>query len=537
MGDGTRRPIALCDLGEACQPIMALFEGKERAIAEAMSRLTAVNPFSPERMGHERDVLGPAFVATGPVWSVDAELDGQNPNLAALDAAAAALLETARARLARGVSATAEEQHLYEDLVLYHLYGGTTEQWRAILDADHGTTRRVRSYAAFARKADHFLGVRGFARRGRLDPPFLFAYGYQTYRAFHHVFRQLVGGSMAAAALRASVWQSIFTADRGRYRRVLVDRMHDYTTLVTGPSGTGKEVVARAIALSRFIPFDADTGCFTRSPDEGFYPLNLSALSPTLIESELFGHARGAFTGAVADRAGWFETCGPAGTVFLDEIGELDVAVQVKLLRVLESRTFQRLGETRERPFEGKVIAATNRDLGAGIRSGTFREDLYYRLCSDRIETPSLREQLRGYPEDLGNLVLVICRRLFGAEGDEIAAMVEGWIAAHLGSDYAWPGNVRELEQCVRNVVVRGRYRPMVPRPAPAEDAGPREAFAAAAAAGTLDHETLVSRYTTLVYQATGSYEEAARHLRVDRRTVKARIDRAFLAALEAPGG
>jgi transcriptional regulator with GAF, ATPase, and Fis domain len=103
-----------------------------------------------------------------------------------------------------------------------------------------------------------------------------------------------------------------------------------------------------------------------------------------LIESELFGHRRGAFTGALADRAGWMEVCPPAGAVFLDEIGEVDSSIQVKLLRVLQSRAFQPLGGTDTRRFEGKIIAATNRDLPVEIRAGRFREDFYYRLCSDQ---------------------------------------------------------------------------------------------------------------------------------------------------------
>jgi transcriptional regulator with AAA-type ATPase domain len=513
---------------------MALFKGKERAIAEAMSRLTAVNPFLPERIAFEQEVLGDAFVGTRQVWSVDAKLDGMNPNLEALEATGRQLLDDARARLAGGTVPTSEEQQLYEDLVLYRLYAGFTDDWRAILEADSQKAQKVTCYAEFERTAEHYLEVRGFERRGRLGAPFLFAYGYQTYRAFHFVFRQLYGGSLPAAELRAAAWQSIFSADRGRYRRVLVDRMHDYATLITGPSGTGKELVARAIGHARFLPFDPTTSMFASAPGEGFFPLNLSALSPTLIESELFGHKRGAFTGAVEDRAGWLETAGSLGTVFLDEIGDLDGAIQVKLLRVLQSRTFQRLGETTEREFEGKVIAATNRDLGAEMQAGRFREDLYYRLCSDRIETPSLAGQIEDHPEDLHNLILVIARRLFGKEGDEIAATVNEWVKGHLGVDYTWPGNIRELEQCVRNVVIRGAYHPMG-RSGPSEAAtqGARGAFAAELVAGSLDTDQLLARYTALVYHQTGSYEEAARRLAIDRRTVKARIDRGFLADLE----
>src|SRR5205807_1091162 len=115
-------------------------------------------------------------------------------------------------------------------------------------------------------------------------------------------------------------------------------------------------------------------------------------------ESELFGHARGAFTGALQDRGGRLEECSALGSVFLDEIGDVDPAIQVKLLRVLQSRSFERLGETKPRRFEGKILAATNRDLAAEIRAGRFREDFYYRLCSDIVVTPTLADQLRASP-------------------------------------------------------------------------------------------------------------------------------------------
>ena len=218
------------------------------------------------------------------------------------------------------------------------------------------------------------------------------------------------------------MWQSIFTHDVRRYRAALYDRMADIPTLITGESGTGKELVARAIALSRYIPFEARTQSFAADAAAAFYAVNLSALSPTLIESELFGHRRGAFTGAAQDRAGWFETCGRHGAVFLDEIGELDAAIQVKLLRVLQTREFQRIGETTPRRFAGKVIAATNRDLAQEIAAGRFREDFYYRICADLIATPTLREQLADAPEDLRNLLRIVAGRVAGAaEADRLA--------------------------------------------------------------------------------------------------------------------
>ena len=378
---------------------MGLMNRKERAIAEAMSRLTGVNPFLPERIAFEEEVLGGRFVKTREVWNVDTELGGLNPNLARIDEAVRELLPTLQARLADGTAGTDEELELYEDLVLYALYARYADAWfEAMAKDEAGRTHPVSAYASFAEDVAHYFELPGYQRPSRRDAAFLFAYGYQTRRAFHHVFRQIFGASLPAARLRAEVWQSIFSHDRGRYRRALHDRMHDFTTLITGESGTGKELVARAIGLSRFIPFDPETRCFTESYTASFHPLNLSALTPTLIESELFGHRKGAFTGAVDDREGWLEACGEGGTVFLDEIGELDGEIQVKLLRVLQTRSFQRIGETRTRRFAGKIIAATNRDLAREMQAGSFREDFYYRLNSDWVRTPTLREQLADHP-------------------------------------------------------------------------------------------------------------------------------------------
>src|SRR5262245_32071462 len=183
------------------------------------------------------------------------------------------------------------------------------------------------------------------------------------------------------------------------------------------------------------------------------------ALPSTLIESELFGHKKGAFTGAVDHRAGWLEICSPLGTVFLDEIAETEAAIQVKLLRVVQSRTFQRVGEIKDRPFRGKIVAATNRDLAAEIQAERFRPDLYYRLCSNVIETPSLAEQLKDTPDELAHLVLFLAGRVAGdEEAEAVARETDAWITKRLGPDYPWPGNVRELEQCVRNVMISGEY-------------------------------------------------------------------------------
>ena len=254
-----------------------------------------------------------------------------------------------------------------------------------------------------------------------------------------------------------------------------------------------------------------------------FYPVNLSALSPTLIESELFGHKRGSFTGAIADRQGWLEVCPPLGTVFLDEIGEVDVSIQVKLLRVLQSREFVRLGETAPQKFRGKIIAATNRDLADEMQGGRFRHDFYYRLCSDIVELPSLAERIRDDAEELPHLVAHLAQRAVGAESEELAAEVVAWIEQHLGRSYAWPGNVRELEQCLRNVLIRKAYRHQCP--ADATSADRHDELTGAMLGGELTADELLRRYCTLVFQDTGSYEATARKLKLDRRTVRAKVD------------
>ena len=220
--------------------------------------------------------------------------------------------------------------------------------------------------------------------------------------------------------------------------------------------------------------------------------------------------------------------------MFLDEIGELDAAIQVKLLRVLQNRTFQRIGESEDRHFHGKLIVATNRDLTSEMRAGPFREDFYYRLCSDMITTPSLREQLADEYGNLRNLILFIARREIDDEAEALADEVLHWIDKNLGCDYAWNGNIRELEQCVRNVMIRQDYRPPV---TPSGEAGPRERLVTGMTGGTLTAEELLRQYCTLVYAKLESYEATAGQLGLDRRTVKSKIDRKLLAELKSSDG
>jgi len=213
----------------------------------------------------------------------------------------------------------------------------------------------------------------------------------------------------------------------------LIDKMSNAkaSVLITGASGTGKELVAKSIHFN------------SPRKDGPFISVNCGALTETLLESELFGHERGAFTGAINAKKGRFELA-HGGTIFLDEIGEMSQSLQVKLLRVLQEREFERVGGIKTIQVDVRVIAATNRDIKKEIEAGTFREDLFYRLNVIHMELPSLKERM----DDIPMLV-----RHFLAKYSEkpIELHQEAWKALY---SYNWPGNVRELENVIERAVI-----------------------------------------------------------------------------------
>jgi two-component system response regulator PilR (NtrC family) len=210
------------------------------------------------------------------------------------------------------------------------------------------------------------------------------------------------------------------------------------TVLITGESGTGKELVARAIHVHSL------------RKDKPFVAVNCGALSETLLDSELFGHMRGAFTGADTNKKGLIEVA-DKGTIFLDEIGEMSPLVQVKVLRVLQERRFRRLGGTEEVDADIRVIAATNRDLSKMVAGGGFREDLFYRINVIPIRLPALRERVEDIPflaeHFVGRFAQQMGKRITGMSGDALACL----------KAYPWPGNIRELENAVERAVALER--------------------------------------------------------------------------------
>ena len=511
----------------------AFLTAQERSFLEAVSELAACNPFLPDRTRCERAALGSDFVEGEPVWSLPVD-DPEKPraNVWRVVERLEPLVAQLRERLSAGAKPSARDLVLYEDGVLHWMY---QRYYIHFFHASFGSEAaktdrgRWRFYRDFRNDWERFFNVEQALPQNRSDPARTFAFCRQIQRAFEQIFRDIIGSSLPAARLRGAIWQSVFTHDLRRYQRTLFERMGDFVTLITGPSGTGKELVARAIAQARYVPFDERTLTFADDA-EAFYPINVSALSPTLVESELFGHRRGSFTGAIGDRKGWLETCPTLGSVFLDELGDLDPAIQVKLLRVIETRTFHPVGDTASRQFKGPIIAATNRDLEAGIRSGSFREDLYYRLCSDQIATPSLAEQLSDSPRVLRELVVYMAKRVAGSEAEEFVPEVTAWIEQNLGPGYAWPGNYRELEQCVRNVLIRRDYRPARKQIITTD---PLDLVIGEFRSARLTAEELLSRYCTVAYAKMGNYNEVARRLQIDRRTVKSKVDTELLKQLQ----
>src|SRR5437870_2700327 len=232
----------------------------------------------------------------------------------------------------------------------------------------------------------------------------------------------------------------------------------------------------------------------------GFIALNLSQFPETLIESELFGHRKGAFTGAVEAHEGVLARCSPHGAIFLDEIGEVSGPVQIKLLQVLQERTFCPVGSHEPVRFRGRVIAATNRPMEALHSGKLFRDDFYYRLCSDVIHVPSLRQRLHEDPDELRRLLESAVANLVGAPAAdlaEIVATVESTIHRAPGDKYPWPGNVRELEQAVRRILLTGTYAGSAPPKV--EDL--LEKLITGIETETLNAEALLAGYCALLYE------------------------------------
>ena len=336
---------------------------------------------------------------------------------------------------------------------------------------------------------------------------------YQLRRAHYFIVRGLKGKSECMFEFRRRLWTSVFTTDVRWYERHLWDRMEDFSTLLLGETGSGKGTAAAAIGRSGFIPYLADKQEFAESFNRSFVATNLAEFPETLIEAELFGYRKGAFTGAVENHVGVFARCSPHGAIFLDEIGEVDHGVQVKLLHVLQDRLFTPVGSRDPQRFRGRVISATNRSLEQLRAEKVFRDDFFYRISSDVITVPSLRQRINENARELDLLLESILERMLGANWEELIEDVRRKLKESPGPEYNWPGNVRELEQAVRRIIVSGSYSPQAGN----MDARTiRDSFSEV----TLTAEELLEQYCERAVEVWGTRAAAARRLGMDVRTL-----------------
>ena len=285
------------------------------------------------------------------------------------------------------------------------------------------------------------------------------------------------------------------------------------TILIAGESGAGKELVARSIHQHS-----------TRSAGP-FVAINCGALTETLLEAELFGHVRGAFTGAVADRKGlWEEASG--GTLFLDEVGETSPAFQVKLLRALQEGEIRRVGASRAIQVDARILAATNRNLDQDVKSGKFREDLFYRLSVVTLRVPALKERRTDIPLLAERFLAMVLER----EGHKQLVLSEETIRTLVA--YSWPGNVRELESAIEYAVLHARGHEIAPEDLPEKLQSVQVRAAARSPLSALFEDLppldeLERRYLLYILEvAGGNRTRAAEILRIDRRTLYRMIER-----------
>ena len=286
----------------------------------------------------------------------------------------------------------------------------------------------------------------------------------------------------------------------------LIRRVADSPTnvLITGESGTGKELVAKA------IHYNSDR------KDAPFVPVNCAAIPEQLLESELFGHMRGAFTDAKIDKRGLFEEA-QKGTLFLDEISELPIMLQAKILRAIQEKEIRRVGATKPISVDVRIIAATNLNLGDEVKHKRFREDLYYRLNVIELKLPPLRERR----EDIPLLVEAFLKKCGETRGKEVKGVSEAALAMLI--DYTWPGNVRELENVIERAVTLSRGEKISPDDLPPAVQGARgdRRVLDEAAEQTLPLHELEKEYIKKILEKTGGNKYQAAHaLGIDRKTL-----------------
>ncbi len=479
-----------------------VLSGEDRNFFRWVKGAIFANPFGDERIELDNKIIGPA-VGGSSAKSMEL-LQGK------VEDRLAACIPLGRGGI--GLFSPADQELLRYGILFhaFHLYCDLFDKLIEEQIRAGGESCQVN----FASEAIALLVQQGIAVKEALQS---FSFFYQMRRAFYFINR-IVGRSPAMKQLRRSLWNNIFTHDISLYERYLWNRLEDFSTMLLGETGTGKTIAAAAIGRSGHIPFLEKKNCFAESFTEAFVSINLSQFPEQLLESELFGHKKGSFTGAVENHEGIFSRCSQHGAIFLDEIGEVSIPVQIKLLQVLQERFFNPVGSYRQQRFSGRVIAATNRSIKNLRAHGAFRDDFFYRLCSDMIQAPPLRQRLSEAPGELDDLLTITMEKIVGESSSELVQFVKKTIQQQLPADYSWPGNVRELEQCARRILLKCEYF------GDESVLGNREIatdLSADISQGKLSATELLSRYCRVLYDKYPTYEAVAKRTKLDRRTVK----------------
>lgn len=475
-------------------------EAHERELFHKVRKAIYANPFDQKRLAIDLDITG---------------LSKREPTDRILRHLLAKISDTIEDITSRGETISSQRNKNDEELlkfgILFHIYHRFSDQYD-----DHirkqATTSDQNLVVEFGPQVLSLLLENGLTEKESLR---FFSLFFQMRRAFYFI-GAIAGRSTCVMDLRKSLWNNIFTGDIRIYDEFLWNRMEDFSTMILGETGTGKGMAAAAIGRSGYIPYDPKKNIFSESFSRAFIPVNLSQFPEQLIESELFGHKKGAFTGAIETHNGLLSHCSPCGAIFLDEIGDVSIPVQIKLLQVLQDRTFTPVGSHKMAKFQGRVIAATNKSLESARRKGIFRDDFYYRLCSDVIHVPPLGQRIAEHPGEMQILVGITLQRILGIHSDSLLEQISSFIHDNQPRNYPWPGNIRELEQCVRSILLNNHYIWQT------VDRGSHDdPLVAAMDIGNLTAHELLAHYCFRLYKKLGTYEAVSQQTRLDRRTVK----------------